>query len=126
MAIKEEEQKKNGMTIIDNMGGEKSALEKLNMKKADISNKMNTSQIKEYIRRAKSGQDVNDYLKQFDLKKIELDQLTALMQKRTYDVSAVTPSDVSVYFNGEKVEVKNFEQYASLYLGSKSDTPRVY
>ena len=82
MAIKEE-QKKNGMTIIDNMGGEKSALEKLNMKKADISNKMNTSQIKEYIRRAKSGQDVNDYLKQFDLKKIELDQLTALMQKRT-------------------------------------------
>ena len=83
MAIKEEEQKKNGMTIIDNMGGEKSALEKLNMKKADISNKMNTSQIKEYIRRAKSGQDVNEYLKQFDLKKIELDQLTALMQKRT-------------------------------------------
>ena len=61
----------------------KSALEKLNMKKADISGKMNTSQIKEYIRRAKSGQDVNDYLKQFDLKKIELDQLTALMQKRT-------------------------------------------
>ena len=83
MAIKEEEQKKNGMTIIDNMGGEKSALEKLNMKKADISGKMNTSQIKEYIRRAKSGQDVNEYLKQFDLKKIELDQLTALMQKRT-------------------------------------------
>jgi hypothetical protein len=83
MAIKEEEQKKNGMTIIDNMGGEKSALEKLNMKKADISDKMNTSQIKEYIRRAKSGQDVNEYLKQFDLKKIELDQLTALMQKRT-------------------------------------------
>ena len=83
MAIKEEEKKKNGMTIIDNMGGEKSALEKLNMKKADISGKMNTSQIKEYIRRAKSGQDVNDYLKQFDLKKIELDQLTALMQKRT-------------------------------------------
>ena len=83
MAIKEEEQKKNGMTIIDNMSGEKSALEKLNMKKADISDKMNTSQIKEYIRRAKSGQDVNDYLKQFDLKKIELDQLTALMNKRT-------------------------------------------
>ena len=83
MAIKEEEQKKNGMKIIDNMDGAKNALEKLNMKKADISDKMNTSQIKEYIRRAKSGQDVNEYLKQFDLKKIELDQLTALMQKRT-------------------------------------------
>ena len=33
MAIKEEEQKKNGMTIIDNMGGEKSAEDKLNMAK---------------------------------------------------------------------------------------------
>ena len=83
MAIKEEEQKKNGMKIVDNMDGMKNATEKLNMKKADISDKMNTSQIKEYIRRAKSGQDVNEYLKQFDLKKIELDQLTALMQKRT-------------------------------------------
>ena len=83
MAIKEEEQKKNGMTIIDNMGGEKNALEKLNMKKADISDKMNTSQIKEYIRRAKSGQDVNEYLKQFDLKKIELDELQKLADKRT-------------------------------------------
>ena len=69
MAIKEEEQKKNGMTIIDNMGGEKNALEKLNMKKADISDKMNTSQIKEYIRRAKSGQEVNDYLKLIILQK---------------------------------------------------------
>ena len=83
MAIRKEEEKKVGMKVTDNMDGEKSALEKLNMKKADISDKMNTSQIKEYIRRAKSGQDVNDYLKQFDLKKIELDQLTALMQKRT-------------------------------------------
>ena len=33
MAIKEEEQKKNGMTIIDNMDGEKSAEDKLNMAK---------------------------------------------------------------------------------------------
>ena len=33
MAIKEEEQKKNGMKIIDNMDGEKSAEDKLNMAK---------------------------------------------------------------------------------------------
>ena len=33
MAIKEEEQKKNGMKIVDNMDGEKSAEAKLNMAK---------------------------------------------------------------------------------------------
>ena len=82
MAIKEEEQKKNGMKIVDNMDGEKSAEDKLNMKVADVSDKMNTSEIQEYLRRAKSGEDVNDYLDKFNLRKIELDQLAALAAKR--------------------------------------------
>ncbi len=82
MAIKEEEQKKNGMKIVDNMDGMKNATEKLNMKVADVSDKMNTSEIKEYLRRAKEGLDVNDYLDKFNLKKIELDQLAALAAKR--------------------------------------------
>jgi hypothetical protein len=83
MAIrKEEEKKKNGMKIVDNMDGMKNATEKLNMKVADVSDKMNTSEIKEYLRRAKEGLDVNDYLDKFNLKKIELDQLAALAAKR--------------------------------------------
>ena len=82
MAIKEEEQKKNGMKIVDNMDGMKNATEKLNMKVADVSDKMNTSEIREYLRRAKEGEDVNKYLDKFDLKKIELDQLAALAAKR--------------------------------------------
>ena len=82
MAIKEEEQKKNGMKIVDNMDGMKNATEKLNMKVADVSDKMNTKEIKEYLRRAKSGEDVTRYLDKFDLKKIELDQLAALAAKR--------------------------------------------
>ena len=82
MAIKEEEQKKNGMKIVDNMDGMKNATEKLNMKVADVSDKMNTSEIQEYLRRAKSGEDVNDYLDKFNLRKIELDQLAALAAKR--------------------------------------------
>ena len=36
MAIKEEEQKKNGMKIVDNMDGEKSAEDKLNMKVSEL------------------------------------------------------------------------------------------
>ena len=82
MAIKEEEQKKNGMKIIDNMDGAKNATQKLNMKVADVSDKMNTKDIQEYLRRAKEGLDVNDYLDKFDLKKIELDQLAALAAKK--------------------------------------------
>ena len=82
MAIKEEEQKKNGMKIVDNMDGMKNATEKLNMKVADVSDKMNTSEIQEYLRLAKDGKDVTRYLDKFDLKKIELDQLAALAAKR--------------------------------------------
>ena len=82
MAIKEEEQKKNGMKIVDNMDGMKNATEKLNMKVADVSDKMNSSEIQEYLRLAKEGKDVTRYLDKFDLKKIELDQLAALAAKR--------------------------------------------
>ena len=82
MAIKEEEQKKNGMKIVDNMDGMKNATEKLNMKVADVSDKMNVSEIQEYLRRAKEGEDVIGYLDKFNLKKIELDQLAALAAKR--------------------------------------------
>ena len=82
MAIKEEEKKKKGMKIVDNMDGMKSATQKLNMKVADVSDKMNTKEIQEYLRRAKSGEDVTKYLDKFDLKKIELDQLAALAAKR--------------------------------------------
>jgi len=82
MAIKEEEQKKNGMKIIDNMDGMKNATEKLNMKVADISDKMNTAEIREYLRLAKDGKDVTKYLDKFNLRKIELDQLAALAAKR--------------------------------------------
>ena len=83
MAIrKEEEQKKNGMKIVDNMDGMKNATEKLNMKVADVSDKMNTAEIKEYLRLAKDGKDVTKYLDKFNLLKIELDQLAALAAKR--------------------------------------------
>ena len=47
MAIKEEEQKKNGMKIVDNMDGAKNATQKLNMKVADVSDKMTVSEINE-------------------------------------------------------------------------------
>ena len=83
MAIKEEEQKKNGMKIVDNLDGEKNATEKLNMKVADVSDKMNTAEIQEYLRRVKTGESTKDLLENKDIKKIELDELEKLANKRT-------------------------------------------
>ena len=84
MAIKEEEQKKNGMKIIDNMDGAKSAEDKLNLKQvADVSDKMTIPQVREFIRRYETGENTRDYLKQFNLKKIELDELQKLADRNS-------------------------------------------
>ena len=84
MAIRDkfEEEEKNGMKVVTNMNGEKNAEKKLNMKVADVSDKMNTAEIREYLRLAKDGKDVTKYLDKFNLRKIELDQLAALAAKR--------------------------------------------
>ena len=86
MSIKEEkkfeEEKKNGMNVVTNMNGEERANDKLNMM-ADVSDKMTIPQVREYIRRYRTGEDVNKYLKQFKLLKPELDELEKLAARRT-------------------------------------------
>ena len=85
MSIKEkrtfEEEKKNGMNVVTNMNGEEKANKKLEV--ADVSDKMTIPQVREYIRRYKSGENVNKYLKQFKLLKPELDELQKLAARRT-------------------------------------------
>ena len=86
MTIKEErkfeEKEKNGMKVVTNMNGEKRADDKLNMM-ADVSDKMTIPQVREYIRRYRTGEDVNKYLKQFKLLQPELNELQKLADKRT-------------------------------------------
>ena len=53
-------------------------------------------------------------------------ELIALLKKRVYDISAVTDKTLKVKYNSQLVPVKNFEQYISLYIGDKTETPRVY
>ena len=52
--------------------------------------------------------------------------MISLLQKRVYDISAVTDKSIKVKFNGKLVPCKNFEQYIDLYVGTKNDTKRVY
>jgi DNA topoisomerase-2 len=56
-----------------------------------------------------------------------LDEHTYLLfRTRVYDGSAITNKGVSIYFDSEKIPVKDFETYVNLYIGSKSETARVY
>jgi len=52
--------------------------------------------------------------------------VVALMKKRVYDVAAITDKAIKVKYNGELVPVKNFQQYIDMYVGDKTDVPRVY
>ena len=56
------------------------------------------------------------------------DDFKALMIRRIYDIAAVTDKTVKVKYNSKKLEpeIKDFESYVNLYIGSKSETPRLY
>ena len=49
-----------------------------------------------------------------------------VLRKRVFDLSAITPKTVSVYINDEKIKCKDFSEYVSYYIGSKTEAPRVY
>jgi DNA topoisomerase II len=63
-----------------------------------------------------------------DYKRFGMDCLTddtyELFKKSAYDLSACTDSTVNVYFNGEPIITKTFENYTNLYLGES--TQRVF
>ena len=55
--------------------------------------------------------------------------MMSLLKKRVYDIGAVTDHSakkIKIDYNGITVPVKNFQTYVDLYLGSKTETPRIY
>ena len=66
-----------------------------------------------------------DY-ERFGLKDGITDDMYALLQKRVYDISAVTGKGLKVKLNDAVVPIKTFEQYVNMYVGGKSETTRVY
>lgn len=65
-----------------------------------------------------------DYEK-FGMKKLTND-MKDLFTKRVYDVCALTEQNVKVFYNDEKIDIKSFEKYVDLYIGNKTDHPRVF
>jgi DNA topoisomerase II len=66
-----------------------------------------------------------DY-KRFGLKNLT-ESMFDLFRKRAFDATAATDATVSVFFNDEKINIKDFEKYTELFLGTdKKQRPRVY
>ena len=65
-----------------------------------------------------------------DYEKFGLENITEdiykLFKRRVYDVSACTDVSVNVYFNDKKINIKDFEKYADLFLDTKTIQPRIY
>jgi DNA topoisomerase-2 len=66
---------------------------------------------------------IPDYEK-FGMKNMS-DDIYRLFNRRVIDACATTPKDVSVFFNGEKLMIKDFEKYCELFL-DKKEQPFVY
>ena len=62
----------------------------------------------------------------FKLKNLNQYSTIDILKKRVFDISAITPKTVSVFFNSEKIKCKDFSEYVSYYIGPKTETPRVY
>lgn len=64
-----------------------------------------------------------DY-ERFSLKGIT-DDIFDLFRRRTIDAAACTNKNVAIYFNDEKLPVKDFEKYAELFI-NKGEDPLIY
>ena len=58
-------------------------------------------------------------LERFGMEELEED-IVSLMRKRVYDMAGILGKTVKVYFNGEKLPVKDFQSYVEMYLGPRS------
>jgi DNA topoisomerase-2 len=65
-----------------------------------------------------------------DYQRLGINGLTSdvisLLKKRVYDIGAITDKNIKVKYNNELIPVKNFEQYINMYIGDKTNAPRVY
>jgi len=54
-------------------------------------------------------------LKRFKMNAMDRD-IVALMTKRAYDMAGVTDAKVKIFLNGERINIKSFDDYCDMYL----------
>ena len=64
---------------------------------------------------------IPDY-QRFGMKTLDTDT-RSLFLSRVYEGSAITNKNVSIYFDSQKIGIKNFEEFVNLFIGKN---PRVY
>lgn len=60
----------------------------------------------------------------FNMKELSPDMINLYM-KRVYDVNSISNGNIKVNLNGEKLKASTFEKYVDMFIGSKSEHPRV-
>jgi DNA topoisomerase-2 len=60
----------------------------------------------------------------FKIKELSPDMINLYM-KRVYDVNSISNGNIKVNLNGEKLKASTFEKYVDMFIGSKSEHPRV-
>lgn len=60
----------------------------------------------------------------FKIKELSSDMINLYM-KRVYDVNSISNGNIKVNLNGEKLKASTFEKYVDMFIGSKSEHPRV-
>lgn len=60
----------------------------------------------------------------FKMKELSPDMINLYM-KRVYDVNSISNGNIKVHLNGEKLKASTFEKYVDMFIGSKSEHPRV-
>ena len=82
--------------------------------------KFDKPEIKDY-----SGDDFTSITFEPDLKRFGMENMDediiSLFKKRVYDMAGITPKSVSVYLNGEKLQVENFEKYINMYIQASKE-----
>jgi len=54
------------------------------------------------------------------------DDVVALMTKRVFDIAGSTDEKCSVWFNGDKLDIKSFKDYTDLYLMTRPGIPQIF
>jgi len=63
--------------------------------------------------------------KRFGMKSLADNDTKKILYKRAHDICAITSKTVSVYLNADKLHIKDFSEYISLYIGDKTESPRI-
>ena len=56
--------------------------------------------------------------KSFEMTDFDSNETALLIKKRAYDLSAATSKETSIWFNEQKVPIKDFTDYMTLFIGS--------